>query len=1259
MSNPASASSSSLLTTNHREAAPNSGLQIFLGLCQDPSPWIRGPAVTLIKNIQDAQPKEFAAKVLECKEGLRRLLEIVEDKREHIRDAALQVLVRLTEKEKNVQQFLAFEEGFARLFHIMETEGLVDGSSVVSDCLQIVNNMVRDNLMTQNLLKETSYLETHLPVLLRLPKSMLTINHDENEDIESEILHKLQHKKRALKLALQLVRFLVAELYEGIAESKLDELAKREKIRKAQEISSLQSFIGRQPRLMGAIGEVATWSSETLADIQLQALDLLQLLIDNNGGNQIVLVNLVTRQRKSVLATLMALDVNAEETPLASTASLLLDSLFRVNEAAKMSIFQHLNAPPPPPSPTRGPDGEQEVEDDEGDVEEIILSAGRVLLDALIINAERIAKPTPTMQGFRNSTIIMWKAAHRLSNLLAGTNYCKELALRIPSQYDNTEANAVAGGLLLTRCVRLLAAGTSNVSDGLTSTMSKSLFQIKVALFILLIHWCHLCPKAVGELVGSISTLTLLIENMKLQEEENKTEACQIRGLCALLLGCCLEYLHPASSEVRGAPTNVQLPPSSTPKSPTSSTLAVAGPKMTREQLLELINKRVGLEKFTDSFVRFQQSSIFMSCSRNGSIRNGVNISSRMLLKDHDEMMEEKENGSSSSTHDYLFQLYDKSFTVLYRNISDIVQKRIIRIYTGTDNEGDNHSISNEARENGGGGAVGGGNPNATSAYQDLIRIQDKQIHELQKQVEDLKCQTSASQPPSTEITTAPVSSSPSEEVNTLKKQLLEAEEHVKTLQVQLVGWEKTHKQLQDSKQDVESRLRELQLSFEQLESEHSNLRQCSMNDTGSTADDAAPSTSSSLYKHLQQVQKELEDQRIQYQSQVDTLENELEKMEIILQQEKKIFKIKELALLQEKDFFKLNHQKKEEELKRTKHLMDTLRANQGRHSTTTSTAATTAAINAADTCSSTTAATNTTTSTTMTADDATAITTVPCVSSSSLSSSASKQMEDLEIQLNEEKEHRKKMENSIAIQMKELEASRELLDQLENLSKQQKNELFETKIQPLEKELIEKTINIQKLQDKVDHLMETLKKKDVELLDLRSRRQEENEEDANANSNTSITSTTGSTMEALRVELSMERQARQVVQIELEKQIKKLEFIEQEQIKNEQAMAALQQSLEKMPFNSSQIMEEEEEQKEQEEDVEDTDSSSSSTSSRSRCSSTTSSDGSRGRDLFILLASLEIQCDVLKELLEQAKGPEAIEEAIQLSRQRGALDIL
>jgi hypothetical protein len=267
--------------------------------------------------------------------------------------------------------------------------------------------------------------------------------------------------------------------------------------------------------------------------------------------------------------------------------------------------------------------------------------------------------------------------------------------------------------------------------------------------------------------------------------------------------------------------------------------------------------------------------------------------------------------------------------------------------------------------------------------------------------------------------------------------------------------------------------------------------------------------------------------------------------------------------------------------------------------------------------------------------------------------------MEDLEIQLNEEKEHRKKMENSIAIQMKELEASRELLDQLENLSKQQKNELFETKIQPLEKELIEKTINIQKLQDKVDHLMETLKKKDVELLDLRSRRQEENEEDANANSNTSITSTTGSTMEALRVELSMERQARQVVQIELEKQIKKLEFIEQEQIKNEQAMAALQQSLEKMPFNSSQIMEEEEEQKEQEEDVEDTDSSSSSTSSRSRCSSTTSSDGSRGRDLFILLASLEIQCDVLKELLEQAKGPEAIEEAIQLSRQRGALDIL
>ena len=92
--------------------SPTSSLQLCLDYLQDPSPWVRGPTVLLIKLLQDAQQKEFATAVIACNEGLWRLLEVVEDKREHIRDAAVQVLVKLTEHESNAKHFLAFEDGF-------------------------------------------------------------------------------------------------------------------------------------------------------------------------------------------------------------------------------------------------------------------------------------------------------------------------------------------------------------------------------------------------------------------------------------------------------------------------------------------------------------------------------------------------------------------------------------------------------------------------------------------------------------------------------------------------------------------------------------------------------------------------------------------------------------------------------------------------------------------------------------------------------------------------------------------------------------------------------------------------------------------------------------------------------------------------------------------------------------------------------------------------------------------------------------------
>ncbi|GAB9475622.1 Vesicle tethering protein [Globisporangium polare] len=834
------------------QGAPTSGIQICLQLLQDPSPWIRGPTITLVKYIQEAKQKEFATAVLECKEGLRRLLEVVEDKREHIRDAALQVLVKLTEREKMVQQFLAFEDGFVRLFQIMEVEGLVEGSSVISDCLQIVNNMVRDNLMTQTLLQEMPFLESHLPQLLSLPSRDAMA--DEDGTVTST---KSYQKKRALKLGLQLVRFLVAGLHEGVPDTKLDELALREKARKESELSQIQSFIGRQTELMGAIGEIACCQNEDLTDLQLQALDLLELLGSSNGGNQIILVNLQsTPSHLSVLSEFVRLDFAEEETPVSAAATSLLDSLFRNNETTKMAIFQQLNAPPPMD------------ENDDGSGTPAAVPAGRVLLDAVIKNAEEIMQGGVKSEHLRSKTIVAWKSCHRLASLLASSDYCKDLALRIPSEYENPDAQAFAGGRFLTRCLRLLGSSPPNATTELD--LPASIFQVKVALLCLLIQWCMSCTKAVQEIVGSVSNLSILVDLFVKEDAGSPrlaAEATHVRGLVAMLLGSCLEFLIDSQQQRQGHQQQGQdLPSSPMPRRP-------SGGMMTREQLLEMISKRIGLQRFTDAFIQFQQTSLVVACARGSK-----NQTSRNLLPPR--VIYDDEDPADDSHGNYFFSLYERSFIGVYRDLAEKIQKRIIAIYTCADSGGQD--------------GAAGVSANALSAYQDLIRIQDKQVHDLTKQLAE--AQAAQSQQGGT------VSGDGSVNADKVKREmevvLVDRLEELKRGHAKdKQQLEAQVKELEGAVLDRETRYNGLTVAFEQLEMDYHKVKSVA---PGSSHEAAPVQVNQSLDSQLSQeleaalekchdLEQELKEEvqvRLQVERHTSLDKNELEMHHLRLQKE-------------------------------------------------------------------------------------------------------------------------------------------------------------------------------------------------------------------------------------------------------------------------------------------------------------------------------------------------------------------------------------
>ncbi|EGZ04365.1 hypothetical protein PHYSODRAFT_353321 [Phytophthora sojae] len=662
----------------------------------------------------------FAKSVLECKEGLRCLLEVVEYRREHIRDAALAVLGQLTGRDKNAQQFLAFEEGFARLFQIMEVEGLAEtgaspASSVIADCLQIVNNMVRDNLMTQTLFLEMTYLESHVPRLLRLPG---IDGGEEEEDAAA-----LSRRKRVLKLGLQLVRFLVAGLYEGARESSLDEMAQRDRDRKGQELARIQSLVARQEALMGAVGELVCCRSDALADLRLQALDLLRLVTEHNGSAQMLLVNLyASPSGRNALAELVNLDVGngSDESPIAAASSALLDTLFEESEGARMAMLQHIQSAPPPPMSSGGDGGY--------DAFSAPPSAGRVLLDAFICNAEFIIQcdgngKTDTLN---NKLVVAWKASHRLAGLLSNSSYCKELALRVPAEYDDSEARAVAGGLFLSRCLWLLRL------------------------------WWH--DR------GSVTNLSVLADSLSdeqsIASSRGVSEMTQLRGLIALLQECCLEFLCEDEEEQALKIASAALVPVAVEQD--------QGLQMTRGQLLQMISK----------------------------------------------IMAEQ------------------------------IQKRVIAIYTGVD-QGSTPSAGVES-----------GTPSAIGAYQDLIRMQDKQIHDLQQEVESLKQRVANG---AGDSNAANASMADPGRKNDLMEMLSTQREQFEREKAELKS---KIKSMSESALEMETRVNGLTMAYEQLERKHQQRGQEMAAAHSGVTGVSSPAASSGLEEQIAMLQAELDAER-------------------------------------------------------------------------------------------------------------------------------------------------------------------------------------------------------------------------------------------------------------------------------------------------------------------------------------------------------------------------------------------------------------
>ncbi|KAM5509556.1 Intracellular protein transport protein USO1 [Fusarium oxysporum f. sp. phaseoli] len=103
--------------------------------------------------------------------GIPRLVSVLDDQRDAIRNEAIILLTYLTPTSIEIQKLVAFENAFERLFAIIEADGaLVEGGRTVEDCLILLANLLRSNSSNQALFRESGCMNRLADLLGRVLK---------------------------------------------------------------------------------------------------------------------------------------------------------------------------------------------------------------------------------------------------------------------------------------------------------------------------------------------------------------------------------------------------------------------------------------------------------------------------------------------------------------------------------------------------------------------------------------------------------------------------------------------------------------------------------------------------------------------------------------------------------------------------------------------------------------------------------------------------------------------------------------------------------------------------------------------------------------------------------------------------------------------------------------------------------------------------------------------------------------------------------
>ncbi|XP_021737392.1 golgin candidate 6-like isoform X1 [Chenopodium quinoa] len=456
-------------------------ISLLLSLLAEDDFYVRYYTLQVLTALLTNSLNRLQESILTIPRGITRLMDMLMD-REVIRNEALLLLMYLTREAEEIQKIVVFEGAFEKIFTIMKEEGGSDGGVVVQDCLQLLNNILRNNTSNQTLLRETVGFDPIIS-LFRLRGVSYSFT---------------QQKTINLLSTLETVNLLIASGPQTDTGKDTDSMTNK--------------TVLVQRKILDYLLMLGVESQRAPVTVRCAALHCIGDIIARHPKNIDELASKVLGEEPQVepaLNSILRIILRTSSMQEFVDADYVFKNFCENNPDGQRLLASTFT--PQPQSMAHAP-----LEDD------VNMSFGSMLLHGL------------SMSESDGDLEICARAASVLSHMLKDNTQCKEKALKV--ELGATMQSMGTPEPLMHRMVKYLAVSSSMDSkDGKSN--GKADLYIQEMILKLLIVWLVDCPSAVNCFLDARPHLTYLLELLS-----NQSATVCTQGLAAVLLGECVLY---------------------------------------------------------------------------------------------------------------------------------------------------------------------------------------------------------------------------------------------------------------------------------------------------------------------------------------------------------------------------------------------------------------------------------------------------------------------------------------------------------------------------------------------------------------------------------------------------------------------------------------------------------------------------------------------------------------------------------------------